>query len=173
MFTPSFRRVIVTVAVICLCSGCENKKGIQIGDTPPGVSGKDIQGEDISRIVLRGKVIVIYFWTDSCCGGSLKKLEPFFRKNRDKGLVLLAVNEGDTQEMVASYAKNNALTFTMLRDEKFKLFKQYQVVGFPTIFILDQDGVVREKILGDIQTEKLQTLVERQFKTSPGNGDQS
>jgi len=38
---------------------------------------------------------VIYFWTDSCCGGSLKKLEPLYRENRDNGLALLAVNEGD------------------------------------------------------------------------------
>ena len=52
----------------------------------------------------------------------------------------------------------------MIADESSKRYKEYQVFGFPTIFILDNNGVVREKILGQIPIGKLQSLIEKQFK---------
>ena len=79
-------------------------------------------------------------------------------------MVILAVNAGDPKETTELYAKNNALTFAMLTDEKAKLFKKYQVVGFPTIFILDKNWIVREKILGHIPIEKMEKLVKKQLK---------
>ena len=155
---------ILMLASLAFFTACENKQGIKIGDTPPVISGNDIHGEHINLSKLKGKIVVLYFWTNSCCGDSLKKLEPYYRENKDKGLAVLAVNVGDTKEIVEAYTKNNVLTFTMLTDEHEKLFKEYQVFGYPTIFILDKNGIVREKILGDIPTEKLQTLVVKQFK---------
>ena len=152
------------LATLNFCSGCDSRQGLKIGDTAPDISGKDIQGKEISQIKLKANVAIIYFWTNSCCGDSLKKLEPLYTRDKDKGLAVLAVDVGDGKEIVESYAKNNALTFTMLADEKSKLFKQYHVFGFPTIFILDKNGIVREKIMGDIPIEKLEKLVEKQFK---------
>jgi peroxiredoxin len=90
-------------------------------------------------------------------------LEPFYRQNRGKGLEVLAVNVGDTKEIVESYTKANELTFTLLTDEHSKISKQYGIFGFPTIFILDKNGIIREKIHGDIPTDKLQKLVVKQF----------
>jgi peroxiredoxin len=155
--------LILMLASLAFFTGCENKQAIKVGDTPPGISGRDIHGEDIGQAKLKAKLVIIYFWTNSCCGDSLKKIEPIYSKNKDKGLAVLAVNEGDSKESVESYARNNALTFTMLVDEKTKLFKQYHVLGFPTIFILDKNGIVREKIQGDISIDILGKLVEKQF----------
>jgi cytochrome c biogenesis protein CcmG/thiol:disulfide interchange protein DsbE len=154
---------IMVLTSLTFLAGCENKQGVKIGDTSPEISGKDIQGKDISLSKLKGKVVILYFWKNSCCGDSLKKLEPFQSESKDKGLAVMAVNVGDSQDIVESYVKDYALTFTMLTDENSKLFKQYHVIGFPTIFILDKNGIVREKIMGDIQTEKLAKLVVKQF----------
>lgn len=155
---------IIVLAGLAFFTGCEDKQAIRVGDTPPEISGKDLQGKDISLSQLKGKVVILYFWTNSCCGDILKMLQPFQSGSKDKGLAVLAVNVGDSQETVESYVKNYALTFTMLRDENSKLFKQYHLFGFPTIFILDKNGVVREKIQGEIQIEKLEKLVVKQFK---------
>lgn len=76
----------------------------------------------------------------------------------------MAVNVGDTREIVESYAKNNGLTFTLQTDEHAKASRQYGIIGFPTIFILDRHGVIREKIHGDIPMDKLQKLVAKQFR---------
>ena len=164
IISPFFWAAFFVLANLFFCTGCEKKQGVRIGDTPPVISGNDIHGEHVNLSKLKGKIFVIYFWTNSCCGDNLKKLEPYYRENKDKGLIVLAVNVGDSKEIVESYTKNNVLTFTMLTDEHAKLFKEYQAFGYPTIYILDKNGIVREKILGDIQTEKLQALVIKQFK---------
>ncbi len=159
-----FLSALLPLATFLLCVGCDSKpQGVKIGDTPPGISGNDVRGENVNLGQLKGKIVVIFFWTNSCCGDSVKQLEALYRQYKQDGLEILAVNELDSGNAVESYAKNNALTFPMLADEGANLFKQYHVFGFPTIFILDRNGTVREKIMGEIQTEKLQKLVERQF----------
>lgn len=156
--------LFIVLANLALMTGCTDTQRIKIGDTPPEISGNDIQGNDVSLSKLKGKVVILCFWTSSCCGDILKRLQPFQSESKDRGLTVLAVNVGNSKETVESYAKDYALTFTLLTDEKSKLFKQYQVVGFPTIFILDKNGIVREKIMGDIQSENLLKLVVKQFK---------
>ena len=164
IISPSFWVGFFVLANLFFCTGCENKQAIKIGDTPPIISGNDIHGKNITKSKQNAKLVVIYFWTNSCCGDSLKKLEPLYSENKEKGLTVLAVNEGDTKEFIESYAKNNALTFTLIADKKSNIYKQYQVVGFPTIFIIDKNWILREKILGNIPIEKLEKLVEKQFK---------
>jgi peroxiredoxin len=153
----------LVLATLLLCTGCDEKKGVKIGDNPPAISDNDIHGEFVSLAQLKGKIVIVYFWTNSCCGDSLKELEPIYSRNKYKGLEILAINEMDSRKDVESYALNNRLTFTMLTDEHSMLFKQYKVLGFPTVFILDRSGIVREKILGDVQIAKLEKLVLRQF----------
>ncbi len=162
-FSRSFFIALVALATLCICFGCSEKQGVKVGDNAPAISGNDVHGGTVSLDRIKGKIVVIFFWTNSCCGDSVKQLEPIYSRYKRDGLEILAVNELDSKTVVESYAKNNALTFPMLADEGSKLFKQYHVFGFPTIFILDRNGIVREKIMGEIQTEKLQKLVERQF----------
>lgn len=144
-----------------LGTACEDRRGVKIGDTAPAISGTDLRGDFIDSAKLKGKTVVVYFWTDSCCGDSLKLLEPFYRRNKDRGLELVAVNELDSAEKLASYVARNRVSFTMLSDQRSMLFKQYNVVGFPTVLILDREGVIREKVLGDMPTAKLEKLIER------------
>ena len=145
------------------CSGCEDKGGVKIGDTAPAISSSDLQNNRVELDQLKGNIVVIFFWTNSCCGDSIKELEPLYRRMQPKGLRVLAVNEIDSKKDVAAFAQANQLSFTMLTDEHSTLLKRYRVMGFPTIFILDRHGIVREKILGNIATAKLEKLIERQF----------
>lgn len=162
----SSRLGLQPVASLVLCfalflAGCAEERGVKIGASAPPIHGTDIGGASVTPARLKGKTVVVYFWTDSCCGDSLKQLEPFYSRNKGRGLELVAVNEVDSKEAITSYASRHKLTFTMLPDEGAMLFKEYNVVGFPTVLILDREGVVREKVLGDMQTAKLEKLIER------------
>ena len=162
---PKFSPVTALVLFFALFSaGCEENRGVRIGDAAPPIHGADIGGNMVAADRLKGKTVVVYFWTDSCCGDSLKQLEPFYARNKGRGLELIAINELDSKEAIASYASRHKLTFTMLPDEGSLLFKEYNVVGFPTVFILDKEGVVREKVLGDMPTAKLEKLIERHIE---------
>jgi peroxiredoxin len=156
---PKFVLAISVLTVLAFSPGCEEKKPVKVGEKPPGISGTDIHGEFITLKQFKGNVVVLYFWKNSCCADRLKQLEPYYSRNKDKGLTVLAINVGDTSEIVDAYAKNNGLTFTLQTDERAMTSREYGVFGFPTIFILDREGVIRKKILGDIDTSQLEKLV--------------
>ncbi|MGD0585610.1 MAG: TlpA disulfide reductase family protein [Oryzomonas sp.] len=147
------------LAGLACMAGCDVKPAGHTGEKAPEIAGTDLHGEPASLGRLRGSVVVLCFWTNSCCGDRLKRLEPYYRQNKDKGLVILAINEGNAGEGVASYAKANGLTFPVLTDEGGMTAREYGVFGFPTIFIIDREGIIRKKILGEIKPEQLDKLV--------------
>ena len=164
IFTFKLLATLCVLTSLALLSGCEKKHGLKTGDTPPELSARDIYKKQVTLSQFKGKVVIVCFWADTCCGDTLKQLEPLYRRNQPKGLEVLAIDVGDPGNIVESYANNNKITFTMLTDEHSSTAKQFGVFGLPTIFIIDRMGIVREKILGAIQIEKLEKLVERQFK---------
>ena len=139
--------------------GCNENHGVRIKEKAPSISGADINGKYVTLSQFKGNVVVLYFWTDSCCGEKLKLLEPYYEQNRHKGLAILAINENNSKEVVAAYAKANSLTFSLQSDEMGMVAKEYGVFGFPTVFIIDKQGVIQKKILGDITVEQLDGIV--------------
>jgi len=163
-FSPfSAAALLVLAALLCLCPGCDRRQGVAIGDPAPEIAGSDLRGEPVGAGRFKGRVVVLYFWADSCCRDRVKSLEPLYRRNRDQGLEILAVNVGSAAKLVESYARDNGLTFALVADEHGATAERYGVFGFPTVFIIDGQGIVRQKVLGEVSAEQLHTLVERQF----------
>jgi len=154
---------VLVVLIALIVSGCDTKQDLKTGDSAPEFSVSDIRGERIGLSQYKGKIVALYFWRNSCCSDGLKRVEPLYRANRHNNFEIVAINGGDTKEAVASYAKSNGLTFTMVPDEQLMLVNQYHVIGFPTIFILDKHGLIREKIMGTVQTAQLENVLQRQF----------
>jgi len=159
----NYIKILPLLLVALFSFGCDTKQAMKKGDSAPVFSTLDITGGTVSLSQNKGKIVVLYFWTNSCCADSLKLIEPFYHANKRYNLEVIAIDIGDTKEVVASYAKSNGLTFTMLADEHSTIYKQYQVFGFPTIFIIDKHGIIREKILGNIQNEQLEKLIQHQI----------
>jgi hypothetical protein len=76
--------------------------GTRIGDKPPEIMLPEPGGGQVTLDQQKGKVLVIYFWSDLCsCAEKLLKLNKFYRQNKDRGQVIIAVNVGQTEERVA------------------------------------------------------------------------
>ncbi len=161
----SRRKSVVALALLAsifFSAGCDMKPhGTKAGEKAPEISGTDVHGAIVHLSQLQGRVVVIYFWTNSCCAGNLKQLEPYYSRNRDKGLTILAINEGNSRADVEAYARNNGLSFTLQTDEDAMTSKEYGVFGFPTVFVVDRKGIIREKVLGQTDTARLEKIVAR------------
>jgi peroxiredoxin len=147
------------VVIILLFSGCKEAAAPKSGVPAPSISCNDVAGEYVNLSQLKGKVVVLYFWSSKCCGESLKLLEPFYQQHKYNGLAVLAIEVGGSKEVVTSFVKSNGLTFTNLTDEYESLARSYRVIGFPTIFVIDKGGVIRSKVSGEIRMEQLASLV--------------
>ena len=162
------------LALAVATTGCDTSQGGTVGGNPPEISDTDIHGEFVTLSKLKGKVVILCFWRNSCCSDRLKLMEPVYHQNKDNGLIVLAVNVGDTKESIESYAKKNNLTFTMLADEHGMISKQYGIFGFPTVLLIDRQGVIREKIPGDIPAARLEQLASVYLaNTAPQQGSKT
>ena len=160
--------VIFFISVLLLTAvfiaGCDSRQQAGIGTAPPEISGIDITGRSFLLSRCKGTVVVLYFWSDSCClGNKLSQLERIYRQQKERGFYVVAVNVGNPETFVREYGKNNGLTYTQLTDVHAEIFHKFGVVELPALFILDRKGIVRNKILGDIPTVDLEKLIEKQL----------
>jgi peroxiredoxin len=75
-------------------------------------------------------------------------LEQLYRKNKDRGFVVIGANVGQARDVVEAFAEKNGLTYPIFIDPEGKLAKSYGVYGIPTNFIINQEGVIMDIILG-------------------------
>ena len=136
---------------------------LRIGDTPPRGNVTDLNGRAV-RIPddLRGKVVILHFWASGCssCREEMPAMEALYARYDKKGLVILAVNVGQSKEAVKAFMADLKITYPILLDPDRKMAGEYEVISVPRAFILDRNGLIRFKIVGSgASMEKLNKLV--------------
>lgn len=102
----------------------------------------------------RGNVILLNFWATWCepCKVEMPSMEALHRDFAPHGLRVVAVSEDNPQQVSPSdlraYAEDLDLTFDILRDTSLAMTKSYQVVGYPTTFVIARDGTIRRRWTG-------------------------
>lgn len=101
---------------------------------------------------LKGKYVLIDFWGTWCgpCIEEMPKVKAYQEKYVDK-LTILGVNQGDTKDKIAKFITPNNYTWTHLMDGKGDanfVFK-FNVAGFPTKFIIDPEGKILHRFVGN------------------------
>jgi len=116
------------------------------GDTPaPDFTLKSRSGENLKLSEYRGDVVLINFWASWCgpCRQEMPLLEGIYKKYRDLGFTLLAVNVDEDPSKAEDLLKDIPVTFPVLFDNASKVSKLYKVVAMPSTVIIDRDGNMR------------------------------
>jgi peroxiredoxin len=126
-----------------------------VGSPAPEIVLKDLQGRDVKLSDLRGKVVLVNFWATWCkpCKEEMPAMQASYDKLRDKGFVVLAVNELEDTARVAEHIRTHGHTFEVVMDHNNEVANMYGVVGLPASFLIDPQGIVRERISGSLLTE--------------------
>jgi len=141
-------------------------------------SGAWINSEPLTLKGLRGRVVLVEFWTFGCynCRNTLPAVKKWDAQYRDQGLTIVGVHspEFDNEKKIENVRREVAslgIRFPVVTDNEFETWHAYKVDAWPTIFVLDKSGHVRGKHVGEggyAQTEQLiQKLLAEQ--TSPAN----
>jgi len=144
--------------MLLLAAGCSVGTTSRSGNNAPAISCNDVNGEYFTLGNQKGKVVVLYFWSRKCCGDSLALLEPVQQRYGYRGLAVVGIETGGTTGDVVSFLKQRGISFVNLADDHGMLARAYQVVGFPTIFLIGPDGVVQRKVSGEIRPGQLESL---------------
>ena len=117
----------------------------------------DLEGKSQSLSQYRGKVVLVNFWATWCkpCTTEMPAMQTTYDKLREKGFVVLAINELEDEPRVREHIKQHSHTFPVLMDRDNKVANQFGVFGLPVSVFIDEKGVVREYIKGGLLTEQL------------------
>ena len=117
----------------------------------------DLDGKTQSLSQYRGKVVLVNFWATWCkpCTTEMPAMQASFDKLRDKGFVVLAINELEDDARVREHIKQYGHTFPVLMDRNNKVANQFGVFGLPVSVFIDQGGRVQEYIKGGLLTEQM------------------
>ena len=77
-------------------------------------------------------------------------MEVLYKQFKRDGLVVLAVSidRVTTAQEIPPFVKSMNLTFPVLVDSWGQTDKRYKLMGVPETYIIDQQGVLREKVIG-------------------------
>ncbi len=141
---------LILILIIVTFSACGRRGLIQVGKLAPHFEYVDLKG-NVGRLHdFRGRVVLLRFWADWCdyCWKEMPVLDQFYRENKDRGFVVIGANVGQARDVAEAFAKKNGLTYPIFIDRGGKLAKSYGVYGIPTSFVINQEGVIMEVILG-------------------------
>ncbi len=122
--------------------GSLNLSGYPPGERPPEFSSRTATGKTVSLAGLRGRVVLLTFWTTWCteCRPEMPIFEQLHRDFAAEGLTVLGINVREGAPIIQTYAKELDLTFPLLPDPKGEIQTLYGVIGLPTTFLIGRDG---------------------------------
>ena len=133
-----------------------------VGKPAPDFALSDLNDKPYRLSDFRGKVVFLNFWATWCkpCREEMPSME-ILNKNFEKdGLVILAVSidRVTTTKDIPPFVKGLNLTFPVLIDSWGRTDKPYKRMGVPETFIIDQEGIIRENVIGPRDWTRLDSL---------------
>jgi thiol-disulfide isomerase/thioredoxin len=138
--------------------------GIEVGQPSPNIEGTLIDGKPFSLQANKGKVVLVNFWASWCepCREEMPAIEAFLKKNKSKGLEVLAITVDKPADM--QQVKQIMQNYPFLFAEKKQMdYSDYgRIWRIPSTFIIDKQGILRKNgMTGDarVDTKLLEELV--------------
>jgi thiol-disulfide isomerase/thioredoxin len=129
----------------------------------PRINARTIDGERITNESLKGKPVLIQFWTTWCryCQADQSAVEAVLGDFRDKGLEVIAVNVGESRKKVKQYLERSRRTCKVVLTEDTNLAAVYRATSYPLYVLIDREGKVAGQQDGAGGEALLRTLLKK------------
>lgn len=143
---------------------------LTVGKPAPELAGIDLEGKPLALADYRGKVVMISFWAHWCgpCMAFVPHERSLLDRNAGKPFVLLGVNGDDPgKDLIEKTTKAN-ITWKSLHNQPnekaTKHSEAWNVITWPTIYLIDANGIIRKKWVGRIDPKTLDETIEKLVK---------
>jgi thiol-disulfide isomerase/thioredoxin len=141
-----------------------------VGSPVRDFSFTDFEGKEGRLSDFRGKYVLLDFWGSWCkpCVTDVPAMKEAHEQLRDKGFEILGLDFEDDKksDSVRPFLKQKAIGWRNATPESVKdlIEKRFRVSGFPTLILLDPDGIVLETRSNELRGDKLIPTLERFMK---------
>lgn len=122
-------------------------------ESAPPITATDLDGVERTLAEFSGKVVVVNFWATWCppCLRELPSMQRLWERLGDGDFVMLGVNVGEDRQTVLEFVRSfdTPIDYPLLTDGDLKVVKQWPVFGLPTTFVIDREGRIVYKALGE------------------------
>jgi len=157
------------VLILCLLIGCGalimsapriynyllSRTALNVGSPAPDFKLTALTGEQVRLSQYQGQPVLPSFGATWCPDCNLA--DPVLQLTYDDHpeLVVLLVDISETTATVQEWADENGYTFPVLLDSNGAAGNRYGIVAIPTVFFIDEAGVIQAKLIEAVTPELL------------------
>jgi cytochrome c-type biogenesis protein len=99
-----------------------------------------------------GQVVFLNFWATWCepCRVEMPSMEAMYRRLKDRGVTVLAVDLGESPSQIISFMNENGFTFPAVLDARGEIGGYFGVQAIPATYIIDRRGLVISRVTGSL-----------------------
>ncbi len=162
------------------CSGGSSgvpDAGIKVGDdrvatvptgdrkAPLGIAGTTLDGKNLELASLRGHVVVLNIWYASCgpCRAEAPALADLATTSKARGVDFVGIHtSADNLAAAKAFVSNFAIPYPSIDDPDGRVTRvlREEFRATPTTFVLDKQGRIAGRIVGEIKTVPLRALID-------------
>ncbi|MBI5824946.1 MAG: TlpA family protein disulfide reductase [Chloroflexi bacterium] len=119
--------------------------GPVVGSYAPDFTLLDINTNEMTSLSdYEGQAVIVYFWTTWCpfCEAQMPTVEMLYQRYKDEGLVILAVDVGESVAYALDYQAGHPMSYAILDDAGRVASSQYLVTAYPTYYFVDPSGLI-------------------------------
>ena len=126
-----------------------------------------LNSDPLSLADLRGKVVLVDFWTYSCinCLWTVPYVTRWYEKFRDRGLVVVGVHTPEfgyekLTRNVQTAIGRFGITYPVAQDNQYTTWKAFDNEYWPATYLIDRNGHVVLKHVGEGDYEETERAIE-------------
>lgn len=155
------RRIVLAALGSAAASGI--LRALNNRERAPKFTATTLDGETFTNDSLKGKVVLLQFWATWCkyCRRDQPAVDALIHEFADKGLVVLAVNVGETKKKVKQYLQDSPRACKIVLTENTNLAAMFAAKSFPLYVAIDKDGNIAETQKGAGGEEALRRMLRK------------
>ncbi|MFC7371199.1 thiol-disulfide oxidoreductase ResA [Fictibacillus iocasae] len=136
---------------------------VNTGDKAPDFVLTDVSGKEIKLSDYRGQGVFLNFWGTWCkpCEREMPYMERQYKEFSQQGVVILAVNVGESNIAVEDFQDKYRLTFPIPMDKNRDVTRAYGIGPIPTTLLIDKNGKVIEKTSRSLSNDDILSMMNK------------
>lgn len=148
------RLIFLLFAIACLTEPLAAQSVFKVGEKAPNFTVEMLDGQQVKRSKLRGKVVLLSFWATWCrpCLRELTEIpDKILKPLAGKPFAMIAISKGEprvTVEKKVGELKARGVEFPVGLDPYDKFSQMLGEDNLPQLLVIDAQGIVRYHEMG-------------------------